>query len=95
MRRAQRPLQLERRLRLPLGRLQAERYVHGEEPQLLRESERRTSYATRFAPPALHEKRGKLEVAQQIAANESPRTTKLYDCNAGTITLHEIERIAF
>ena len=38
---------------------------------------------------------GKLEVAQQIAAHESPRTTKLYDRNADTITLDEIERIAF
>ena len=38
---------------------------------------------------------GKLEVAQQISAHESPRTTKLYDRNADTITPDEIERIAF
>jgi site-specific recombinase XerD len=37
---------------------------------------------------------GSLEHAQQIAAHESPRTTKLYDHTADQITLDEIERIA-
>ena len=37
---------------------------------------------------------GTLEHAQAIAAHESPRTTKLYDHTADTITLDEIERIA-
>jgi integrase/recombinase XerD len=37
---------------------------------------------------------GMLEHAQAIAAHESPRTTKLYDRTADTITLDEIERIA-
>jgi integrase/recombinase XerD len=37
---------------------------------------------------------GTLEHAQAIAAHESPRTTKLYDRTADTITLDEIERIA-
>ena len=32
--------------------------------------------------------------AQQIAAHESPRTTKLYDRTSDQITLDEIERIA-
>lgn len=36
---------------------------------------------------------GTLEHAQQIAAHESPRTTKLYDRTRGGITLDEIERI--
>ena len=36
---------------------------------------------------------GKLEVAQQIANRESPRTTKLYDRRQDEISLDEIERI--
>ncbi len=36
---------------------------------------------------------GTIEKAQQIAAHESPKTTKLYDRTADTITLDEIERI--
>ena len=36
---------------------------------------------------------GALEHAQQIAAHESPRTTKLYDRSSDQITLDEIERI--
>ena len=35
-----------------------------------------------------------LEKAQQIAAHESARTTKLYDRTSDTITLDEIEKIA-
>jgi integrase len=37
---------------------------------------------------------GTLEHAQQIAAHESPRTTKLYNRTNDQITLDEIERIA-
>lgn len=37
---------------------------------------------------------GKLEMAQQIAAHESPRTTKLYDRRHDEISLDEVERIA-
>jgi site-specific recombinase XerD len=37
---------------------------------------------------------GTLEHAQQIAAHESARTTKLYDRTSDQITLDEIERIA-
>ena len=36
---------------------------------------------------------GTLEHAQQIAGHASPRTTKLYDGTADTVTLNEIERI--
>ena len=36
---------------------------------------------------------GTLEKAQQIAAHESPRTTKLYDRTSDQLTLDEIERI--
>lgn len=36
---------------------------------------------------------GSLEHAQQIAAHESPRTTKLYDRTRDEVTLDEIERI--
>lgn len=37
---------------------------------------------------------GTIEKAQQIAAHESPKTTKLYDRSNDQITLDEIERIA-
>ena len=37
--------------------------------------------------------RGTIEKAQQIAAHESPRTTKLYDRTQDQLTLDEIERI--
>jgi integrase/recombinase XerD len=37
---------------------------------------------------------GVIEKAQQIAAHESPRTTKLYDRTQDELTLDEIERIA-
>ena len=36
---------------------------------------------------------GTLEHAQRIAGHASPKTTKLYDRTADTITLDEIERI--
>ena len=36
---------------------------------------------------------GSLEIAQAIAAHESPRTTKLYDRRQDQLTLDEIERI--
>lgn len=38
---------------------------------------------------------GTVEKAQQIAAHESPRTTKLYDRTSEAISLDEIERIVF
>jgi hypothetical protein len=34
---------------------------------------------------------GRLEVAQQIANHESPRTTKLYDRTEDEISLDEVE----
>ncbi len=37
---------------------------------------------------------GTLEKAQQMAAHESARTTKLYDRRNDTVTLDEVERIA-
>jgi site-specific recombinase XerD len=39
------------------------------------------------------ENNGSLEIAQAIAAHESPRTTKLYDRRQDRLTLDEIERI--
>ena len=36
---------------------------------------------------------GSLEHAQQIAAHESPRTTKLYDRTRDEVSLDEIEKI--
>jgi integrase/recombinase XerD len=36
---------------------------------------------------------GTIEHAQQIAAHESPKTTKLYDRTSDQITLDEVERI--
>jgi site-specific recombinase XerD len=38
---------------------------------------------------------GSLEHAQQMAAHESPRTTKLYDRTKDEISLDEVERIVF
>lgn len=38
---------------------------------------------------------GTIEKAQQIAAHESPRTTKLYDRTSDQLTLDEIEKIVF
>jgi integrase len=37
--------------------------------------------------------RGRLEIAQQMAGHESPRTTSLYDRRADEIALDEVERI--
>jgi hypothetical protein len=37
---------------------------------------------------------GAVEKAMQIAAHESPRTTKLYDRSSDQLSLDEIERIA-
>jgi integrase len=42
---------------------------------------------------AYEEAGGTIEKAQQIAAHESPKTTKLYDRTNDQITLDEIERI--
>ena len=36
---------------------------------------------------------GTLEHAQQIAAHESPRTTKLYDRTRDQVSVEEVERI--
>jgi hypothetical protein len=36
---------------------------------------------------------GRLEHTQQMAAHESPRTTKLYDRTKDEITIGEVERI--
>ena len=36
---------------------------------------------------------GKLEVAQQMAAHESARTTGLYDRRGDEVSLDEVERI--
>ena len=38
---------------------------------------------------------GTIEKAQQIAAHESPKTTKLYDRTDDRLTLDEIKRIMF
>jgi integrase len=43
--------------------------------------------------PAYLKNSGKLEVAQQIANHESPRTTKLYDRRNDEISFDEIERV--
>jgi hypothetical protein len=42
---------------------------------------------------AYPENGGMLEKAQQIAAHQSPRTTKLYGRTTDEVTLEEIERI--
>lgn len=39
------------------------------------------------------ENEGTLERAQQMAAHESPRTTKLYDRTSDVITIAEIEKV--
>jgi site-specific recombinase XerD len=38
---------------------------------------------------------GTLEKAQQMAAHESPRTTKLYDRTNDVVNLDEVERVVF
>lgn len=38
---------------------------------------------------------GRLEVAQQMAGHESPRTTGLYDRRADSVALDEVERIVY
>ncbi len=38
---------------------------------------------------------GTLEKAQQMAAHESPRTTKLYDRTNDSVTLDEVEKVVF
>jgi integrase/recombinase XerD len=52
---------------------------------------RHTSRATGIT--AYLENGGTLEHAQQIAAHESPRTTKLYDRTTDQVSLGEIEPI--
>jgi integrase/recombinase XerD len=52
------------------------------------------SYFPRDGITAYLRNSGKLEVAQQIANHEAPRTTKLYDRRQDEISLDEIERIA-
>lgn len=54
-------------------------------------AKRRTCYT--FSTTAYLENGGNVEHAQQIAAHESPRTTKLYDRTNDAISLDEIERI--
>ena len=46
-----------------------------------------------FGITAYLENGGTLEKAQQMAAHESPRTTKLYDRTTDHVTLDEVERI--
>jgi integrase/recombinase XerD len=38
---------------------------------------------------------GDLEKAQQMAAHESPRTTKLYDRRNDVVSLDEVEKVVF
>ena len=38
---------------------------------------------------------GALEHAQEMAAHESPRTTKLYDRTSDRVSLDEVERVTF
>ncbi|HZI77481.1 MAG TPA: hypothetical protein VFD73_26250 [Gemmatimonadales bacterium] len=38
---------------------------------------------------------GTLEKAQQMAAHESPRTTKLYDRTNEAVSLDEVEKVVF
>jgi len=38
---------------------------------------------------------GDLEKAQQMAAHESPRTTKLYDWRSDVVSLDEVEKVVF
>jgi site-specific recombinase XerD len=38
---------------------------------------------------------GDLEKAQQMAAHESPRTTKLYDRRNDVVSLDEVEKVIF
>ena len=52
-----------------------------------------TAHACATGITAYQENGGTLEHAQQIAAHESPRTTKLYDRTTDQVSLDEVERI--
>jgi hypothetical protein len=51
------------------------------------------SHLARYRRAVYLENGGQLEHAQQMAAHESPRTTKLYDRTKDEITIGEVERI--
>ena len=70
------------------GRLLGEPPEHTHEGDLVREAQPIVG-----APPQGDLSSVGLEHAQQIAGHASPRTTKLYDRTADTVTLEEIERI--
>jgi hypothetical protein len=53
----------------------------------------RVSHRARDRRDGYLENGGRLEHAQQMAAHESPRTTKLYDRTKDEITIGEVERI--
>jgi hypothetical protein len=53
------------------------------------------SYSVLSGITAYLQNGGTLEHAQQIAAHQSPRTTKLYDRTKDEISLDEVERIKF
>ena len=49
--------------------------------------------STARAPTVYPPNGGLLEYAQQMAAHQSTRTTKLYDRRNGQVTLDQVERI--
>jgi hypothetical protein len=62
----------------------------GRHPQPGRESQ-----LSRHRHHQLPQNGGKLELAQQMAAHASPRTTSLYDRRGDEISLDEIEKISY
>ena len=76
------------------------------QPDAWRMIRRRAAAVGIFAPIGNHSFRatgitaylsngGALEHAQEMAAHESPRTTKLYDRRADVVSLDEVEKVVF
>ena len=68
--------------------------------QTLRDPERHSDplgHDVEVIGPALLARRngGDFEKAQQMAAHESPRTTKLYDRRNDIVSLDEVEKVVF
>jgi site-specific recombinase XerD len=78
----------------PLGQQDAYRIIQRRAAAAGIETKNRQPHFRATGITAYLKNGGTLEIAQQIANHESPRTTKLYDSTAGSDSLDEVERIA-
>jgi integrase/recombinase XerD len=83
---------LTRRPVEPIGRVPHDRARRGEDAGIKTKIGCHTFRATGIT--AYLKNGGRLEIAQQIAAHESSRTTGLYDRRGDDVSLDEVERIA-